>query len=221
METVKIGTRGTMLHFVTGESWNLNCYLIEGKRFLYIVDTGRGAGDAIQIKEYVEKHFEGKSLIVINTHWHFDHVWGNSVFADCPIIAQRECYKMYCDNFDRLTEEYAKKHKEIIEYCPPTFLVEETLYIEDDGLILFHTSGHTPDGLAILDKDDRVLYIGDNIGDTAEEPVPYLEQSKATYKTSLEYIKTLDFDLLASGHNEIQTKAFIDKILLLISSQIQ
>jgi glyoxylase-like metal-dependent hydrolase (beta-lactamase superfamily II) len=43
---------------------------------------------------------------------------------------------------------------------------------EDLQLQIFHTPGHTPDGLALLDKQERVLYVGDTMYEWAHVIFP-------------------------------------------------
>ena len=54
------------------------CYLIKGKEKDLLVDTGMGV---IPVTRALEKlRNSSKELIVVNTHWHFDHVGGNGNF---------------------------------------------------------------------------------------------------------------------------------------------
>ena len=54
-----------------------NLYLIRGNNECLLIDTGCGI---FPLKPIIEKFLNGKKLIVINTHSHFDHVGGNYEF---------------------------------------------------------------------------------------------------------------------------------------------
>lgn len=54
-----------------------NLYLIRGNKECLLIDTGCGL---FPLKPIIEKFLNGKKLIVINTHSHFDHVGGNYEF---------------------------------------------------------------------------------------------------------------------------------------------
>ena len=54
-----------------------NLYLIRGSNECLLIDTGCGI---FPLKPIIEKFLNGKKLIVINTHSHFDHVGGNYEF---------------------------------------------------------------------------------------------------------------------------------------------
>ncbi len=47
-------------------------------------------------------------VYLINTHEHSDHTSGNSVYADCEIIAHEACAKGIQDNFERLPQRLAQ-----------------------------------------------------------------------------------------------------------------
>ena len=63
-----------------------NLYLIRGNNECLLIDTGCGI---FPLKPIIEKFLNGKKLIVINTHSHFDHVGGNYEF-DKVYIHKRE-----------------------------------------------------------------------------------------------------------------------------------
>ena len=54
-----------------------NLYLIRGNKECLLIDTGCGL---FPLKPVIKKFLDGKKLIVINTHSHFDHVGGNYEF---------------------------------------------------------------------------------------------------------------------------------------------
>ncbi|MDD3832206.1 MAG: MBL fold metallo-hydrolase [Clostridia bacterium] len=219
MKAEKISNRGTMFTFRPLDRWDMHSYWIEGKDNHYIIDTACGSLDAQEIKDYVLSHAERKPFVVILTHHHWDHVWGTGCFDAKTIIANK---KLIGDMLKY--GEYEIKHN--IPYirgkvcvATPTLLVENDLTIAEDNLFLFTSTGHTIDCLCILDGQDRVLYVGDNIGDSIDSPLPHLVTGKSEYINAVEYMKSLDFDILCSGHNRVLDKSFLDKILLALSKK--
>ena len=45
---------------------------------VYIIDTFCGSA----YMEIIKSDYPNSSFIVINTHYHFDHIWGNYSFSD-------------------------------------------------------------------------------------------------------------------------------------------
>jgi glyoxylase-like metal-dependent hydrolase (beta-lactamase superfamily II) len=64
----------------------------------------------------------------------------------------------------------------------------------------------------VYDEIEKVLYAGDNIGDTEDEIVPYISTDLETYKKLIETYKNFDFDICVSGHNKPQPKSVLAKM---------
>ena len=65
---------------LTLEPLRLNVGLVVGSERALVVDTGEGPRQARQILEAVREKTE-LPLVVVNTHAHYDHYFGNAVFA--------------------------------------------------------------------------------------------------------------------------------------------
>lgn len=212
MKIQKIGGRAVMFTITTLEKWTVNSYLIEGKSCNYIIDTGCGSIDGEALKRYHTENYGTKDIVIINTHFHFDHVWGNGVFADCPIIGHSLCERIMLEKNKEAEEEFADCINGNVSLVTPNIMFDSELYLNRDGLYLFHSRGHSPDGICIYDKNEKILYAGDNIGDTVDEPLPQLMETSWMYREAVAKMKSLDFKLLLSGHNEVLEKSFLDKI---------
>src|SRR5580765_6983991 len=89
------------VHAVLGGICNRG--LISHAESVLVVDSGMGVAEAAPLRAAAraaqERHKDGAGdgalnpsyplypLYLFNTHLHSDHVFGNQVFADCPIIA--------------------------------------------------------------------------------------------------------------------------------------
>ncbi|MFR5079689.1 MAG: MBL fold metallo-hydrolase [[Clostridium] innocuum] len=62
-------------------------YALQRDDKVYISDTFCGSA----FMDIIKADFPGKHFIVINTHYHFDHIWGNYSFSHCPIYAHQLC----------------------------------------------------------------------------------------------------------------------------------
>lgn len=107
-----------MLTFSPTRKWDLNLYMIKGEKNDFIIDTGCGGDDSEALVSFREKAGGEKPVVVINTHFHFDHVWGNRFFGNCTIIAHKECGRLMRD-----TKECVQKgnQKIIIASKQPKF----------------------------------------------------------------------------------------------------
>jgi glyoxylase-like metal-dependent hydrolase (beta-lactamase superfamily II) len=98
----------------------------------------------------------------------------------------------------------------------PDLVFNDELYFAEDAIRLFHSPGHTPDSISLLDEKDRVLIVADNIGETMENLVPSLSCEKAIYRRTLENYLALDFHRCVSGHNVVLEKATVKEVLSML-----
>ena len=152
-----------------GDVW---MYLIDGPEKAMLIDTAFGLGD---LKGLADAITGGKELIVVNTHDHFDHAYGNCRFD-----------KVYCHEY--LVPYIANQHAHIWDYLfdawgdniwlefdkkdLPAFKPYEIVGVPDGytwdlgrgyEVELIHTGGHAAGHAAFLDKHNRILFPGDNI----------------------------------------------------------
>ena len=57
-----------------------NCTLVVGEDAALLVDSGQFPSLAERMVADVKKLTDKPVRYLVNTHWHFDHVWGNDVF---------------------------------------------------------------------------------------------------------------------------------------------
>lgn len=212
MQIFKITDRNIVFRFSYPE-WDLNLHLILGERRDFLIDTGVGKENVEPILNYRKERNRKQELIIVNTHYHFDHVWGNYLFPKHLILAHYRCPAMIKENFEDARREYPEFWKDEMKMQLPNLLIRDEIYFCEEGIRIFATSGHSPDGISVLDEIDGVLNVGDNIGDTMEQILPELECEKEEYKKVIERYQSLDFRHLVSGHNEITDKKVLDKIL--------
>ena len=89
---------------------------------------------------------------------------------------------------------------------------DKSLYFPDDCISIFHTPGHSPDCISIYDAVDKILYAGDNIGDTEDEIIPEIDTNLETFRCLIETYKQYDFECCISGHNKPQKKAVLARM---------
>ena len=211
MKIEKIGTRSVIFGQFVSE-WNcyLNIHLILGEHRNYLVDTGLGSADMDEVKNFLGDC--QKPLIVINTHYDWDHIWGNHCFDDELIISHAQCPQLIRDNWDEMLDKNKHLVKGRVKLKLPNLVFDEQLYFPDDKIKLFYTPGHTIDSISVFDEVDGVLNAGDNIGDTLEEIVPNIKAGHESYRKSLQLYKELDVNFCVSAHNVILGKDVFDEI---------
>lgn len=152
-----------------GDVW---MYLIVGPEKAMLIDTAYGLGD---LKGLVDMLTGGKEIIVVNTHDHFDHAYGNCRFdrAYCseylvPMIENQHEH-MWDYLFDAWGEniwlEFDRKDLPVFKKYEVIGVPDGYVWDLGDGyeVELIHTGGHAAGHAAYLDKSNRILFTGDNL----------------------------------------------------------
>lgn len=170
------------------------CYLIEKADTYYVIDTFCGPeAMAMVAKDMTETT---KKNIVVNTHHHFDHIWGNCYFKGADIVAHNSCKELIEMKFKEDCQKYQKYLMGNVEIVPPNVTFERQYILEDD-LTLTYTPGHTIDGISLYDGATGLLIVGDNL----ELPLVYIEdEDLGAYCRTLSYYKSLKSTCVSSGH---------------------
>ena len=113
----------------------------------------------------------GSVVAVVNTHGHWDHVFGNARFRPHPIWGHVRCATMVVERgeeqrrflIDRSSPETAEEFR-AVELVPPDHLVEETATLDLGGRpveLRYLGRGHTDNDLVVTVPDASVLFAGD------------------------------------------------------------
>lgn len=206
MELKKIGSRGELFTFFD-LGIPTNVYVIHGKNQIYIIDTYLGPDIMLEIKGYLEENYGTKPFVVINSHSHWDHVWGNSLFSSFLIIGHKKCKEyMQLEGMMKI-ERFSEYRKGEIILTYPNLTFTDKIYFEEDEILIYHTPGHTEDAITVLDKRDKVLFAGDNL----ERPIPYLmSKDLEQYIHTLQGYLDTDASIIIGGHTDCEDKRIIE-----------
>lgn len=152
-----------------GDVW---MFLIVGPQKAMLIDTAFGLGD---LKRLCDEITGGKELIVVNTHGHVDHAYGNCRFEKvyCQEYEVPSLKEQNAQMFDYLFDEHGNNIWLEFERADlPTYREYEIIGIPDgyrfnlgDGyeIELFWLGGHAPGHAGFLDKQNRIFFPGDNL----------------------------------------------------------
>jgi hydroxyacylglutathione hydrolase len=195
-----------------------NIYLVEGNDAALIIDTGLGAADLVS----AVRKLTDKPLFVVNTHGHPDHCGANYQFEEIYIHAadsssahslmdpesrERTASMMLQGATPSPEETYTG------EIYDPRIITVSEGYVFNLGsryIQVMETPGHTPGGICLLDKENRMLFSGDN-----NNSLVWLFLQGCTPLS--EYLVTLEkqekrlgeFDTLFPGHGPKMQAGFI------------
>lgn len=170
-------------------------YIVVGSKKALVIDTMNGYEDVRAVVRTVTD----LPIMVVNTHGHCDHIYGN-VYFDCA----------YLHPADFPVAQEHMRFPEFIEECnkrglqmPPFEPIRGGEVIDLGGLHLevIELPGHTPGGILLLLKEDRILFTGDSIN---HHLWMQLEESSSMpeFVNNLEKVMylTKEADVILHGH---------------------
>lgn len=172
-------------------------YLLEGEDDALLIDSGYGAGD---IRAYCENMIGRPVSRIVNTHDHFDHTALNGLF-DLAYMAE--------ETVPLATVPFPS-------FEGITFSRDYDVEVVDDGsviplkgrdLLVFKIPDHAVGSIVLLDRKERILFVGDEIGMPFGKPI----------STSVEnWLRLMDkivpflpeFDIMYGGAGRIEKEIF-------------
>lgn len=194
-------------------------HLVVGDERALLFDTGIGV---LPIRPVVER-ITGLPVTVINSHTHYDHIGGNwefdSVLAfDTAYTRANMAGRPYEQiAIDFVPEAFCKGVPEGVDLPSVRSRPWQAERLIADGEIIdlggrslevLHVPGHTPDALALLDAENRLLFTGDTWYD-ASLWLFAAETSLADYEASMARLAEVEknVDHLLGGHNSARVDA--------------
>ena len=132
-------------------------YLVVGEDRACVIDTMNGYNN---LYEAVRK-ITDKPVTVVNTHGHPDHIFGNVYFEEARMDpADGELARQFTED-----PEFMKICRENGLTMPPFQDIHpgDTIDLGGRTLEVFALPGHTPGGILLLLREDRILFTGDSV----------------------------------------------------------
>jgi glyoxylase-like metal-dependent hydrolase (beta-lactamase superfamily II) len=153
------------------DQFDVNVTLVAGDRGLLVVDTHASAAAARGVVQDVRRLGAGDVTGIVNTHWHFDHCFGNGTFRAAygalPVLAHETAAAELAQWGDEAMRKHGVEDTEIV---PPdrTFSSALVLDLGDRLVELVHPGrGHTGGDLVVRVPDADVLLAGDLVEESA------------------------------------------------------
>ena len=202
------------VHYVEGS--NANSYLIEeGDGAMTLVDAGMQANGNRILEFVASKTHRTPSAVktIVVTHCHVDHTRGLAAVkaatgakvvvheADADFVSGKKKYPSPKGAMGFAFNAISPFFK--------TTPVEPDVIVKEGDMVgrlaVLHTPGHTPGSIALYDRQDRALFVGDTarfIKGKLEGPPPQFTLDMAQARASILRLSSLDFDVMLSGHGE-------------------
>lgn len=176
-----------------------------------LIDTLLYPEETLQIKRFVEERLNTTVRYVINTHFHADHSTGTCFFPQAEVIAHCLCRDLLdTRGRDSLARTKATSSEmDNVEIVLPTIVFNDrmTIRIGNKVFELWHTPGHSPDGIVCLVKEDQILFAADII-----MPLPYfVDGSYDDCLSSLVGLREITVEAIIQGHGEVILRGEVEE----------
>lgn len=186
----------------------VNVAFIVTEAGVVLIDTGisRRYGEALRAA--IGRVTARPIALVINTHHHPDHVFGNQAFADVPIASLAGTRELlaaqgaaFADNMYRLLGDWMRGTEVLL---PTQTLEPGVREIGGHRLRLLALRGHTGADLAIFDETSGVLFASDLVFYQRALTTPQTP-GLDVWLADLAELERLPYTLLVPGHGPVAT----------------
>lgn len=176
-------------------------YLVEGDDEALAIDSGYGCGN---VREYLQTLTDKPVKNIANTHDHFDHTANNAYF-DCAFMsAETEPLRTIpFKSFEGI--EFPRNYK--VQVIDEGYV----FHLGNRDLVTFKIPDHAAGSLVFLDKKQRILFGGDEIGMPMGKKLNGSVERFARYMEKLSLYRQ-EFDVICAGFGVLDAN-IIDRYL--------
>ena len=197
------------------EFLDLNIGVVIGEEAVLLVDSRASHRQADRLRDELVTLTDLPVGWVINTHFHWDHTWGNARFPEAALWGHERCRSEMIDNGEAarrsVLEWISAEHHDAVNevvITPPTETFASSALIDIGGRVVelrYHGLGHTNSDIVVRVVDAGVLFVGDLIEQGAP---PAFGDSYP-----LDWGQTLDSIVLEAtmvpGHGDVVDATFV------------
>lgn len=195
--------------------------VILGGRDVLVVDTRASPMHAAELATELRELTRDPVSIVVDTHWHWDHTFGNSVFRPATIWghvqAAERLRREGKATIDEVASWYESEEPDVAAAVretvidPPERTFEETATVEvGDRLVelSYHGRAHTEGDIVLVVPDANVMFAGDLLEEGA--PPSFGDSFPLEWPTTVERLLPLATGVVVPGHGAIGDRGFVE-----------
>lgn len=194
--------------------------LVLGDGEALVIDTRTTPSHARELLADIAKVTAVPVRIVVDTHWHSDHLFGNHEFRPATIWGHERCRSRLLESGEAqraaLIDSMPKHADDLraVVIDPPDRVFDATVTIEVGGRAIdlrYLGRGHTDADTAVLVPDAGVLFAGDLLENDA---VPWFGDGyPMEWPATVERLLALVVGPVVPGHGSIGDRGFVERQL--------
>lgn len=194
------------------ESLDLNVGVVIGEDGVLVIDTRASHVEADELLSELATLTKQPVRWVIDSHWHWDHTFGNARFPGAEIWGHHHCRKSMVERGETMKEDAVAwlpdRLDEISEVVitPPTRVFDEASRLDVGGTsvtMTYHGLGHT--------DSDIIVQVGDIcfFGDLLEEGAPpvFDDGYPLSWPETLRSALALGPATIVPGHGDVMNQS--------------
>lgn len=195
-----------------------NIGVVLGDDAALVIDTRSTHVQAHEILADLRRLTPSPVTVVVDTHGHFDHAYGNHVFRPAPVWGHEGCVAFMARTGEARRARIAAENPEIaadlpeVVIDPPDRTFSETAFIDVGGRrveLRFLGRGHTDHDIIVDVRDAGVLFAGDLLENGA---VPsFSDAYPLDWPETASRVAELTVGVVVPGHGDHGGRAFADQ----------
>jgi glyoxylase-like metal-dependent hydrolase (beta-lactamase superfamily II) len=185
-----------------------------------LVDTRSGPAHAREVMAELRALTPNPVSIVVDTHWHWDHAFGNAALRPATIWGHlRTAERLRTEGEARLASvrEHVAELAGLAEALegvvidPPDRTFDDRVIVEVGDRIVelaFHGRGHTDADISVHVADAKVLFAGDLL--EADASPSFGDSYPLDWPAAIEGLLPLATGVVVPGHGSVGDRAFVE-----------
>jgi glyoxylase-like metal-dependent hydrolase (beta-lactamase superfamily II) len=206
------------------EWMDVNVTAIGSDRGLVVVDTHGSTAAGRNVVTDLDRLGAGSVVHVVNSHWHWDHSFGNAAFRevvrDVPIHAHKEAASWLADQGERMKERFSESpgNPRVAEVAVTEIVIPDQTFADRRALdlgdrvleLMFPGRGHTSGDILARLMDADVLIAGDLVEESAK-PWIGMDSWPLEWPDTLDVVLDLitERTLVIPGHGAAVDRTFV------------
>ncbi|WP_328786203.1 MULTISPECIES: MBL fold metallo-hydrolase [unclassified Streptomyces] len=182
-----------------------NAGVVPGRQFTLVVDTAATIKRTNLLRKEVDRLGNNSRQVVVNTHQHGDHTFGNCVFAPQALfIAHETARGDIVKSGLGLQQLWPDVHWGEVHLTPPqiTFTDRMTLHLDPGTVELLHPGpAHTTGDTVVWVPEQKVLFTGDIVMNGVT-PFCLMGSVEGTLRV-IQQLRALDPAVVVPGHGAV------------------
>ncbi len=200
------------------ESLDLNVGAVIGGEGVLVIDTRASHRQAQQLLDDLRVLTDLAPRWVLNTHYHWDHCWGNALFPSAQLWGHERCREELLEEgelartgvLEWMPEEHHADVREVVITAPDhTFGLRHA--IDLGGRIVefrYLGLGHTDSDVVAYVADSGTVFAGDLVEEGA--PPSFTDSFPLDWPQALDALLDMATATVVPGHGDVVDRQFIE-----------